>query len=395
MITYENEIEGILDETAEFAAQHIVATPAQIDGKILYAAATHALQAFPAFGRALWTATQEASGKTVSMSVTAALSANPRSAKGTQYALRAALARASNEPEADMPTFYYDEIQRVYGTAGLNSGGATTLTALIGDGYKKGATDSWSVNRSDQEFSIYAPFLMTGLQTAVPRDIRSRCIVFRMEPGTPRRYFDARESEPQAAGLRKALSCAVKEQFEELAAFRARGLHPRLVRRRLEVWEPLLAVAWVLGGQPWLNRALAAFTELAIDGSRTVLSPHQQVIRDAALLVDSAFAGKDFIGGLELADDMARIENPLYATRTPTGMARLIAEAMPVQPRQVRFGTDRIRGYLASDIRRAWEAIRPPEDDDPELQEDENPFDVTEESDEQISECVAPIRKSA
>ena len=66
---------------------------------VLYAAATHALTAFPTFGRMLFTSEHEASGKTMGMAVTAALCANPLDASGTSYALTSALAAAGNTPD--------------------------------------------------------------------------------------------------------------------------------------------------------------------------------------------------------------------------------------------------------------------------------------------------------
>ena len=380
----------ILDEVAGFVGAHVCATQAQTDAMVLYAAATHALTAFPAFGRMLFTSLDEASGKTRAMEVAVALSANPQDASGTPYALQSELAASANEPEKPVPSFYYDEIGGVYGEAGLNRGANKTLDDVLKKGYRAGASSSWSVNRTKQSFSIFTPFLMTGLRTSIPRDIRSRTIVIQMHPGTPQRYFDVREAQPHATALAEALGAAVKSRMPEMTAFRARGIHPRLRDRKLEVWEPLCAAAYILGGQRWLNRCVTAFRDLALAQSDViVLTPRQQVIRDVAAVTaasDRKHAledGSGFIGGLVLTDELRRLENPLYASRTEASLAQLISDALPMSTIQLTVsGGKRVRGYYEADILAAWDKIRPEDPEDAEIPGEVNPFEVDDEDEQ-------------
>ena len=374
----------VLDETAEFVSRYVSCTRPQADAMVLYATATNALKASPAFGEMLFAAKREQSGKTTAMTVTASLCSNPVSAKGTVPALQSALAAAANEPEKPAPVLFYDEIGGLYGMSGLNRGGNWVLDDVLRDGYKSGATRKWSVNRAAQEFSIHVPVLMTGTGTSLPRDIRSRTIVITLEPGTPKAYFDLREAEPEARALAACLAQAVATRIEDIAAFRARGIHPRLRDRQLEVWEPLFAAAYILGGQEWLNRCLAAFRELAIAESEEItLTPRQQVLRDAAMVLDGPLAdmaATGFVGGLALADEMRRLDNPLYASRSEAGMAKLISDAMPVPTTQKRVDGKPVRGYFASQITEAWEAVRPAGMEDASIPEEENPFTVTDDT---------------
>ena len=378
---------GILDEAAEFIGDYVSATQAQTDAMLLYAAATHALTAFPAFGRMLFTSLSEESGKTRAMEITAALCANPQDGSGTPYALQSELAAAANEPEKPMPSFYYDEIGSVYGDSGLLKGSNKTLDDVLKKGYRNGATSSWSVNRTKQSFSIFCPFLVTGLRTSIPRDIRSRTIVIQMQHGSPRRYFDVREAQPHAKALAESLAAAVMARTTQLAEFRARGIHPRLRDRKLEVWEPLCAVAYILGGQRWLNRCITAFRDLALAQSDTVvLSPKQQVIRDAAEVTEASDRkhvledGSEFIGGLTLIDELHRLDNPLYQSRTDASLAQLISDALPMNTVQLTVSDGkRVRGYYAADILDAWDKIRPDDPEDAEIPEEVNPFEVDDE----------------
>ena len=378
------DLKFILDETAEFISRHVACTQAQADAMTLYATATHALRAFPAFGRMLFTSEQEASGKTVAMMVTASLSANPLDATGTSYAMQSALAAASNAPEQLTPTLYYDEISSVFGRSGL-AASRNPIADILRKGYKQGATGSWSVNRVQEKYSVYTPFLLAGLRNAVPRDIRSRCIPVVMSSGQPEAYFDVRTAEPEARALAASLGQAAASRMTALAAFRARGIHPQLRNRSLEVWEPLFAAAWVLGGQDWLNRCLSAFRELSLaEGSDEVtLSPKQQVVRDVAAVAVASDRkmiledGTEFIGGLVLVDELRRIGSPLYEGRSEAGLAKYISEALPMNSVQKQ----RVRGYCVADITAAWDKIRPAQAEDAEIAEEVNPFEIISDDD--------------
>jgi Protein of unknown function (DUF3631) len=379
------DLKYVLDETARFVEDHVAADRARTDAMVLYAAATHALAAFPTFGRMLFTSEHEASGKTMAMLITATLSANPLDAAGTPYALTSALAAAGNTPDQPAPALYYDEISSVFGRSGL-AASRNPIADILRKGYKQGATSQWSVNRVNEKFSIYTPFIMTGLRVAVPRDIRSRCICITMEPGTPRQYFDARTAEPEAQALAACLAQAAGKRLADIAAFRARGIHPKLKDRKLEVWEGMFAVAYVLGGQEWLNRCLAAFKELALaESDQVVLTPRQQTIKDVAAVAAKSRQetvlpdGTRFIGGLAIVDELRRVDNPIYQGRSDAGLALLVSDALPMNTVQLRVDGDRVRGYYVQDIEAAWNKIRPDEPDDIEIPDEVNPFEVDEE----------------
>lgn len=381
----------ILDEMDEASDEHLVLSREQRTAGVLFAAATHGLRAFVTFPRMLFTADMEEAGKTMGMKFYATLSSNPRSGKGTTFSLASMMANAHNKPEMPPITIFYDEIGKFFGASGLNTRDGHPLTEILLEGYECTATSSRSVSRVDSEYSTFAPVIMSGLKTSVPRDLRSRCIVIHMKPGEPRVYFDARVAKPKIQRLSEAVGAAVREKLDELAAFRALGLHPKLTKRKLEIWEPLLAVAYVLGGKRWLQRGLEAFAELTLSGGeKSKLTPTQETLRDAAFLTETMFAGKEFVGGEELADELRRRPRPSpYAGRSMESVAQDIARAMravlDIGPEQRRFGTKRVRGYVREDILDAWKAVAPPdaEEDEFVFAEEENPFAVTDVTDDE------------
>ena len=388
----EQEEYCILDEAAEFREKYVVEDPRQRDAAVLLAAMTWAAApsgAFFTIPRALWTSAEarlEETGKTTAMMTTVLMSANPEDASGTYAALRSALAEVSNTPENPLRTFYLDEVgDEIFGEAGTNRGGNPVFTKFAKKGYKRGATDSYSRNSTKYKFPINYPLFMSSKDVGLPRDLRGRTIVFYMEAGSPPNFLYARDEE-DAKDLGKAIGRVVGEHLAELAEFRALRYHPRLIKRRLEVWESLFAVAKVIGGQRWLNRCMQAFLLLALDSNQTALSPRERILRDLDAVVAQVQVtlpdGREFVSGLALAEELRKLGKP-YEDKTVLGVSRDdIAESMPVAPRQVRVASEVIRGYWVKDIRNAWDAIRPVDPDDvEEPDEEDNPFDVTDVTD--------------
>lgn len=363
----------ILDEVFTFIDDHVAAERHQIITNVLYAAATHGIRRCATFPRILYTSEMESSGKTHFMMVTASLSANPMDAEGTSFALSSAMLAATNEPEKQVPSLYFDEISDIFGKSG-QAGSKNPIAKYLRKGYKSGATDSMSIQRVATPYSIFTPFAMTGLRTAVPRDIRSRCLVIMCAPGKPRRYWDVRESEPYAAITQSALRSHVEVNLDTIGEFRARGIHPKLTGRKLEIWEPLFAVAYALGGQRWLNYARDAFATVGLsERDQASLSGAQTVIRDVAAIAMRLSDEPDaFILALDINDELRRIDNPLYNGLSQASVSRRMGESLPVSSHKRRVpGYDNPKhGFLRSELLAAWEAIDVDTSDDAEIQEE-------------------------
>lgn len=389
------DMQNILDEALDFIETYLSVTRAQAVAMVLYAAATWALPVLVTMGRLLFVSENEESGKTLAMMLTAALCANPEDVAGTAYALQSALAAASNSPEIPQPTLYCDEISDIFGRSGLG-GAKNPIAEVLRKGYKYNATKKWSVNRVPEVYSIFTPFLMTGLKVAVPRDIRSRCIVITMHAGKPRKYFDVRTGDGWAARLAETIGKRIANVLPDIKDYRAYGMHPKLIGRKLEVWEPLFAVAQHLGGQQWVNMCMAAFTELTANGSSELsLSPRQQLVADVYdLMVNgelAQWAEKGFIPGEFLADAVIRL--PLYADFSPEQARKMLADElvpMGIRTHQHRgmlrrgYPVDRMSGYYPGEITAAWDQIRPDDPEDVENPGFEDPFDVSSLTDDQF-----------
>lgn len=358
-----------LDEIREWLGIYMSATPAQLDTCALWIAHTHVMDANVATPRLLITSVKPGAGKTLLLNIVRDLSHSGFDGNGTSYAFRAALAEAKGNL-----TVAYDEVSDVFGRSGMNQSNSL-LAQVLRRGYKKGATEAWSVGRVSELINIFGPAVMTGLRTAVPHDIYSRCIEIELKPGIPEEYYDIREAEMVSEMYRDSLRAYMRALRIVIKEFRAAGLHDALTGRRLEIWEPLLAVANAVGGT-WPERALEAFSALALDDSqRVVLTPDQTVVRDMARA--AAECGKTLVFGSELRDLMRTYEQPMYETMTDKSFSMRMAKCMPVPARVITRGSSQGRGWEADTIRRTWEAVRPrvavPDVVD---EDDSDPFEV-------------------
>jgi hypothetical protein len=372
----DGRLAAVLDETADFVSRHIAAPETYAWADALVAGQTYVLDQLPTTMRVLIHSDEPGSGKTQHMQILASLCQNPCDCTGSSYALTARLAGAGQE-NIPCPTLYYDEL-RIFGPGGTRNPSGV-IPDILRKGYKRTATSSWSVDRSPVDFSTYSTFIITGLQTAVPSDIRSRCISLEMHPGRPREYFDVRNAEAEAKALAGALGAAVKVHKDRIRAFRARGIHPKLEGRRLEIWEGVFAVA-AMAGQEWLNRAHTCFCELALDETdQPILTPRQMVIRDVAQVLPSmTLLEGGFAGGRALVDELKRLDGDRYDGRSDIQLGRLISDSLPFRSEQRRFGGVKVRGYQAAAILEAWDAIKPDDVGDVLVPGESDPFEVSD-----------------
>ena len=343
----------ILHDVCGFATSVLYGTDEQLDTLTLANAATHTLDSFSTIGHLLATGPLPECGKTTLLDLVVMLAANGWMANPTSYAIRAKF----NEPER--PTIIVDEISEVFGKSGLRGRG-NPLGRILRECYRSTATLSMAVDRVAEDVSCFSMAAISGLKTAVPDDIRTRCIVFNMRP-LPESVTvrDSQDSDTQALGAvhREVLhQWAASNGLAIRHAFRNMRLpHPKFTARRAQIWGPLYAVALVAGGD-WPQRCLAAFKAMALDASDLpVLNPAQMTLRDAARIFrsshDERMFAADMAAGLR---GMGDIE--LYDSLTNRGLAQLLTEALG--PTTVmRIGDRQARGFYASEVTAAWDKL--------------------------------------
>jgi hypothetical protein len=369
----------VLDDARAFAASILYATDEQLDALTLACAVSHTIDSFSTVPELLFTSLEKESGKTTAQDIVLMLANNGWSADPTSYALRAKF----NEPEK--PTLIIDEVSDIFGRSGLRGGG-NHLGKILRICYRRTATLSMAVDRVAEEVSCYTMAVLGGLKTAVPDDIRSRCVIFQMRPVPPcvKGLRDSQDDDTLALGKihRERLHQWARGSEEEIRrAFRnMRRPHPKFRARRAQIWGPMWALAAEAGGD-WPERCLAAFKAMALDASDVpVLSPAQMVLKDTAAIF--ARDGSDRLFAATIASHLRSIpEVELYEDLTDRGLAQLMTEALgPSQA--MTIGSARARGYHAGPVLAAWRRLEaqlePVADDEAEEDEFDTLFEVTE-----------------
>ena len=360
-----------LDATRNFAAEILYAPHPQLDALTLAIAASHALEAFDTVPRLLFTSPAGQSGKSTALDVIRLLGSNPWSSTGaTSYALRAKF----NEPET--PFLIADEISDVFGASGRRGSG-NQIALVARDGYRRTATLSLAVDRSAEDVSSFCFLAMAGLKTAVPPDIRTRCIVWALTPvpgsvRMPRASTDP-DTENEAESYASALHSYVRSLIPRIRELKRSfaSPHPLFRDRREQIWISLMLTALAadeheaarraeLGiapreGASWAARCLTAFKTMALDASDLpALLPAQMMLRDVAGIFRDSGARRMFAKDiLSLLRDSGE---DLWDTLTDRRMENLMTEALGPSESYTE-NARRARGFYAAPVLSAWDKL--------------------------------------
>jgi hypothetical protein len=165
--------------------------------------------------------------------------------------------------EGGPPTILFDEIDATFGAKAKEH---EELRALLNSGHRRGAVAGRCVTRGKvvetEEISSYAAVALAGLGW-LPDTILSRSIIVRMRRRAPDEKVEAfrrRVHAPHGERLRQQLVGWAATILDE--AIEARPQMPANVEdRAADMWEPLLAIADIAGGD-WPKRAREAATSL-------------------------------------------------------------------------------------------------------------------------------------
>jgi hypothetical protein len=360
-----------LDAARGFTGEILYAPPPHLDALTLAVAASHVLRSFDTVPRLLFTSPAGQSGKSTALDVIRLLAMSPWSSTGaTSYALRARF------NEVDPPFIMCDEVSTIFGTSGLR-GQSNPIGLIARDGYRRTATLSLSADRTAVDVSVFCFLAMAGLKTAVPADIRTRCIVFPMTP-VPRSVTLPRAStDPDTEGEAQSYRMNLHNYAGALAS-RIADLkrsftppHPLFRDRRAQIWTPLMLMAMAsdqfeaerreeLGlpareGPGWAQRCLTAFKALALDASDLpALLPAQMMLRDvAAIFRDS---GETRMFARDILILLRDSGEELWDTLSDRRMEMLMTEALGTSDTFTMNGR-RARGFQAAPVLRMWERL--------------------------------------
>lgn len=261
---------------------------------------SHVRDVFTTVPHLLATADVPASGKTtIAADIPLLLAFNPYKIGKltTEPALR------NKYLERIRPNPVADDIGKIFGDNGTN-GRNSLIYALLIDCYRKDGVVSVSRNGVNQDLPSYGMAFMNGLKNAVPGDLFTRAIWFQMkEAPEGLQLRDALEDSVRADAevMKEAMHSWAGARGEQMRQFMrgpVRFIHPKLEKRKRQIWGPLFAAAAAAGGD-WPRWIYDAFVMIALDASeKPVLVPEQFTLLDTADLIMARGLDTVFMGDL-------------------------------------------------------------------------------------------------
>lgn len=323
---------------------------------VLWIAHAHLMEKWDSTPRLAFLSPEPGSGKSRALEVTAPLAPNPVHAVNTSPAY---LFRKVADPDG-APTILFDEIDTVFGPKAREN---EELRGLLNAGHRKGAVAGRCVVRGKEVFTeelpAYCAVALAGLG-GLPDTILSRAIVIRMRRRAPNErveQFRQRLHEPEGReiGERLAAWCAANAN-----RVRWPELPPQIQDRAADVWEPLLAVADLAGGD-WPQRARVAAVALVADSRQGSPSLGILLLSDLRDVFDIATA----LPTETILERLHRIEESPWADLRGKPL-----DARGLSHRLRQYGIKPVniyiqertspKGYKRADLLDAWSRYLPP-----------------------------------
>ena len=357
-VTVPRQGRGVLDDIADHLSR-FVAFPSEhaLVATALWVLHAHTVDAAESTPRLAFLSPEPGSGKSRALEVIATLVPTPLEAVN---ATPAALFRSVSGDER--PTILFDEIDTVFGPKAKDN---EELRGFLNAGHRRGALAYRCVGESQKvvAFPAYCAVALAGLH-GLPETLSHRSVIIRMRrrgPGEEVQPFRARFHRPEGHELRDRAASWATDTRPRLTGWLP-TFPDGVTDRPADVWEPLLSIAEVEGGEwPELAReACAALT--AVDDAPQSLS--------VRLLDDlrSVFTDKGdpaFIPTQELLAALRSIEEAPWATYGKDGLtARALSsrlEGYGVKPHLDRPAphSEPVRGYRRNELLDPWSRYLP------------------------------------
>jgi hypothetical protein len=318
----------------------------------------HLMDAWECTPRLAFLSPEPASGKTRALEITELLVPRPVEAVNVTPAY---LFRKIAD-EDGRPTVLFDEIDTVFGPKAREH---EEIRGLLNAGHRVGAVAGRCVVRGKQivteEIPAYSAVALAGLG-GLPDTILSRSVIVRMRrraPGEHVEPYRRRMHAPEGHALRDRIAT-----WAEAVAARAADHEPAMPAgiedRDADLWEPLLTVADLAGGE-WPERArVAAVALVALSKAGTpslgirLLADLRTVFGDA-----DALATETILERLHKLDEAPWAELVAGKPLNARGLAHRLRD-YGVSSKTVRIGEKTPKGYAREDLADAWARYLPP-----------------------------------
>lgn len=299
------------------------------------------------------------SGKSRALEVTEPLVPRPVHAVN---ATPAALFRKVSD-DAGPPTILYDEIDTVFGPKAKDN---EDVRGMLNAGHRKGATALRCVVKGKsvevEELPAYCAVALAGLDD-LPDTIMTRSIVVRMRRRAPDEHVEPwrmRLNGPEGEQIADWL-CQWAQTWQA-TPIAWPDMPEGIEDRNADVWEALLAVADMAGGD-WPDRARRNAVTLVTASSDRGGSLGVILLRD----LRDIFEGHERLSTEHILERLHEVDESPWADLRgkpldSRGLARRLAK-YDVKPKLTRLDGQVFRGYHAADLADPWSRYVTPRTD--------------------------------
>ena len=341
----------VLNEVAGTFSRFVALPDGAADALALWTAHSHSFRSFICSPRLNISSPEKGCGKTTLRDVLAVLVPRPLLAENISVAV---LFRVI---EAHRPTILADECD-----SWLRDN--DELRGMMNSGHRRGgqALRCEGENNEVRAFAVFAPAVLCGIGS-LPGTLHDRSIVIRLErakPGELHERFDSRRTEKEQELCHKlARFCA--DNGERLAQCEP-ALPPGAFNRLADNWRPLFALAEIAGGD-WPQRAAIAFAKLNAKEDTDSQSTGTMLLADIRQVLTETPAtrifSKELVKALCAMSERPWPEANRGKPISEVWLARRLS-SFGINPRTLRIGEDRAKGYEAADFAGAFERYLPP-----------------------------------
>jgi hypothetical protein len=361
-----SDLAELLNRVSEFVRSYVVLSDDQLAATSLWTLHTWAFEAADCTPYLRITSAEKESGKTRLLEVLSLIVREPiETANVTDSALFRLIGGDIT------PTILFDEVDTIFGKDARER---RELQGLLNAGYRRGANAIRMVGEGSKmqpkSFPVFAPKALAGLSTGqLPDTLVSRSITLGLKrklASEPVERFRRKEAESAADSLKEAARSLADHHVERLTESRP-NLPDELGDRAQDVWEPLLALADLAGGE-WPSKARRAAVVLSArddEESRGV-----QLLRDTRTIFD-ARPSADRIATADYLESLAPFEESPWGGwwwdsnegRPRPGAAHKLARMLrpfDIAPQNLNMGDGRVvKGYYRSSFTDAWARFLP------------------------------------
>jgi len=343
----------LLDETHNFLGRFVAyPSPEAHVAHVLWIVHAHAMDAWESTPRIAFLSPEPGSGKTRAIEVTELLVPLPVEAINVTPAY---LFRKVGD-EDGAPTILFDEIDTVFGPRAKKDN--EEIRGLLNAGHRRGAVAGRCVIKGKtvetEEIPAYCAVALAGLGD-LPDTLFTRSVIVHMRRRAPDEQIEPYRRRDQASEgheLRDRLA-AWAARIVPAATVARPDMPAGVTDRNADVWEPLLAVADLAGGD-WPQRARVACVAHVADAIRGAPTLGIRLLMD----LKTVFGDSQALSTDHILEALCAIEESPWGNLKGKALdSRGLSHRLKkygVSAKTIRVGEWVGRGYASEDLYDAW-----------------------------------------